>query len=260
MTFYSYSRLKCFNQCPQKYKFQYIDKVKVEVKENIELFLGKRVHETLKKLYQDLWYKRLNSLRQLLNFLYNTWSKNWYDSIKITKEEYNHEDYLKMADKYITGYYERNYPFNHSRTIALEKRIIIDLNGTKNHQLCVYIDRINKTKDREYHIHDYKTCSKMPSNEYFQNDWQLPLYAFVLKERIPYIKNICLVWHLLKFNKKIKISRSNEDLEKVKKDIIRFINTIENTKEFPSKHSKLCEWCKFKSICNQVNFIMNNNK
>jgi CRISPR/Cas system-associated exonuclease Cas4 (RecB family) len=232
-----------------KYKFQYIDKVKVEVKENVELFLGRRVHETLKKLYQDLYYKKLNSLRQLLNFLYNNWFKNWNDSIKIVKGDYDHDDYLKMADKYITNFYEKNFPFNHSRTIALEKRIVINLNGSKNHQLCVYIDRINKTNDRVYQIHDYKTCSRMPSNEYFRDDWQLPLYAFVLMERFPYIKNVCLVWHMLKFNKEIKLIKTNEELEKLKKDVIQFIYNIKNTKEFPIKPSRLCNWCKFKSIC-----------
>jgi len=91
MTIYSYSRLNCFKQCPKKYKFQYVDKIIVEVKENIELYLGKRVHETLKKLYQDHQYKKLNSLRQLLNFFYNNWSKNWNNSIMNVKENYNHE-------------------------------------------------------------------------------------------------------------------------------------------------------------------------
>ena len=86
MTFYSYSRLKCFEQCPQKYKFQYIDKIKVEVKENIELFLGKRVHETLKKLYQDLQYQKLNTLEELLDFLHENWSKYWDNSIRVVKE------------------------------------------------------------------------------------------------------------------------------------------------------------------------------
>jgi len=232
-----------------KYKFQYIDKVKVEVKENIELFLGKRVHETLKKLYWDLWYNRLNSLRQLLNFLYNNWSKNWNNSIKIVKEDCNQDDYLRMADKYIIDYYNRYYPFNHNRTIAIEKRIIIDLNGIRNHQLCAYIDRINKTEDRVYQIHDYKTCSRMPSNEYFKSDWQLPLYALVLRERYPYIKNVSLVWHMLKSNKEIISGRSDEELKKLKKVIIQLIDTIENTNEFPSNPSKLCDWCGFKPIC-----------
>jgi putative RecB family exonuclease len=58
MTIYSHSRLSCYEQCPRKYKLQYIDRIKIEVKETIELFLGKRVHETLKKLYHDLRYQK----------------------------------------------------------------------------------------------------------------------------------------------------------------------------------------------------------
>ena len=50
MNIYSHSKLKCYEQCPQKFKLQYIDKIRIEFKESIELFLGKRVHETLKKV------------------------------------------------------------------------------------------------------------------------------------------------------------------------------------------------------------------
>jgi len=50
MTVYSHSRLSCFEQCPQKYKLQYIDRMETEVEENIEAFLGSRVHDTLEKL------------------------------------------------------------------------------------------------------------------------------------------------------------------------------------------------------------------
>ena len=92
----------------------------------------------------------------------------------------------------------------------------------------------------------------MPSNEFFQKDWQLTLYAIVLKEKYSYIKNIYLIWHFLKFDKEIKMVRSNEELEKLKKDIMMFIDNIKNTEEFPANPSKLCEWCKFKSICRYI--------
>ena len=49
--YYSYSQLSTFKNCPQKYKIQYIDKVKNN-NESIESFLGKRIHESLEWLYQ----------------------------------------------------------------------------------------------------------------------------------------------------------------------------------------------------------------
>ena len=94
MTIYSYSKLKCYEQCQRKYKFQYIDKIKIEAKESIELFLGKRVHETLKKLYWDLRYQKMNTLEELLFFLRDEWSKKWNDGIVIVKKRYGQEDYM----------------------------------------------------------------------------------------------------------------------------------------------------------------------
>ena len=106
---YSHSRLSCYEQCPQKYKLKYIDRVETEVEESIEAFLGVRVHETLEKLYRDLRYQKLKTLDELLDFFHSEWKKNWDDSIVIVKEEYGPENYLKMGEKFITDYYNRPF-------------------------------------------------------------------------------------------------------------------------------------------------------
>ena len=53
---YSYSKLNCFNTCPQQYKIIYIDKVRKN-DESIEAYMGKRVHEVLEWLYSIDDYK-----------------------------------------------------------------------------------------------------------------------------------------------------------------------------------------------------------
>lgn len=249
MTIYSYSRLKCFEQCPRKYKFRYIDKIRTEVKESIGLFMGKRVHETLKKLYQDLRYQKMNTLEDLSFFLQNEWSKKWNDGIVVLGQKYDQEDYLKMAEQCITGYYSRYKPFAQGRTIALEKRILFDLDGTNKYRLCGYIDRVAKTNDGCYEIHDYKTCSRFPSLKYLQKDWQLALYAIGLRKRYPYVRNIKLIWHFLKFDREIDSTRTDEDLEELRHNTIQLIEIIEHTEEFFPNPSKLCDWCKFKPMC-----------
>ena len=249
MMIYSYSRLRCFEQYLLKYKYQYIDKIKTEVKESIELFLGKRVHKTLKKLCRALMYQKDNTLDDLIGFLHDEWTKNWNDSIVIVKGKYDQEDYLKMADEYITDYYFQYYPFNHGRTIAIEKRILGNLDKSNGYKLCGYIDRITKTDDGCYQIHDYKTSSRLPSPEDIQKDKQLALYAICLKERYPYIKNIRLIWHFLKFDNEFQSFRTDEELEELKQNTISLIDEIESAKEFPARSSRLCDWCKFKTIC-----------
>ncbi len=193
MTICSHSRLSCYEQCPQKYKLQYTDKVKTETRESIELFLGKRVHETLKKLYRDIQYQKENTLEDLLVFLHIRWTKNWNDLIVIVKEKYRPKDYLLIAERCITNYYKMYKPFDQGRTIALEERILINLDESGEYKLCGYIDRLTEIEDGCYEIHDYKTCSRLPSLETIENDRQLALYSIGIKQRYPDIKDVRLI-------------------------------------------------------------------
>jgi len=47
-----------------------------------------------------------------------------------------------MAEKYLTKYYNRYFPFDQGRTIALEERIMLMLDETKGHHLQGFIDRL----------------------------------------------------------------------------------------------------------------------
>jgi len=77
MTTYSNSRLSTFENCKYKYKLQYIDKIKVDVPTTVEAFMGDLVHQTLEKLYTDLKFQKLNTLKELLKFYHDLWEKEW---------------------------------------------------------------------------------------------------------------------------------------------------------------------------------------
>lgn len=251
MRVYSHSRLSCFEQCPLKYKLKYIDKVETEVEESIEAFLGKRVHETLEKLYRDLMFQKENSLDDLICYLHRIWEENWDDSIVIVKEEYGPENYLKIGEKFISDYYNRYKPFDQDKTIALEERILIDLDGSGEYKLQGYIDRISEREDGCYEIHDYKTSSSLPMADYIESDRQLALYMIGVKNRYPDVKEVRLIWHFLAFDKEVDSTRSDEELEELKRDTIELIDKIESEEKFEANPSNLCDWCEFKPVCRQ---------
>lgn len=251
MTIYSHSRLSCYEQCPYKFKLQYIDKVETEVEETVEAFLGSIVHEVLEKLYRDLLFHKMNSLDDIIVFLRSEWKDNWSDDIVIVNTDYNKNNYLKMAEKYITDYYKRYYPFNQGKTIALEERILINLDETGEYKLQGYIDRLTELKDGYYEIHDYKTYSRLPLAEYIHTDRQLALYMIGVKNNYPDVKNVRLIWHFLAFDKEIDSTRTDKELEKLKLDTIKLIDTIENDEEFVAKAGYICDWCEFKPVCKQ---------
>ncbi len=251
MTIYSHSRLSCYEQCPQKFKLQYIDKVETEVEENVEAFLGSLVHETLEKLYRDLEFQKLNSLDEILVFLESRWHENWSEDIVIVNNEYSQNNYLNMAKKYVSNYYNRYVPFDKDKTIALEQRILIDLDEKGAYKLQGYIDRLTEIKNGFYEIHDYKTNSRLPLADYIKTDRQLALYMIGVKKNYPDVKDVRLIWHFLKFDKEIDSTRTDAELEKLKVDTIELIDKIESDKEFIPNAGYLCDWCEFKSICKQ---------
>jgi putative RecB family exonuclease len=251
MTVYSHSRLSCYEQCPQKFKLQYIEKIETEEKGSVEAFLGSRVHEALEKLYCDLQYQKQNTLEDLLTFLETEWNANWSDDILIVNKEYQPENYLKMAQKYLSDYYQRYHPFDQGRTVALEELIRITLDTQGDYKLQGYIDRLTETGDGSYEIHDYKTNSRLPLAEYIRSDRQLALYMIGVKDQYPDVKDVRLIWHFLKFDNEIDSTRTTAELEQLKQDTIQLIQRIEQDEQFKTNPGFLCEWCEFKSWCPQ---------
>ena len=86
---YSYSRINTYNQCPQKYKIQYIDKI-YSSKNSIEAFMGNSVHYVLEKIYSIKNLKnQFISFDSLVDMYFDYWKKEWTDDIFISKFKYN---------------------------------------------------------------------------------------------------------------------------------------------------------------------------
>lgn len=248
---YSHSRLSCFENCRLQFKLNYIDKLETEIEESVEAFMGKRVHEALEKLYRDVKFQKVPSLKELLDFYKSEWKKNWNEKILIVRKEYSQENFRKMGEKYIRDYYERFHPFDQDTTISMEKRITIGLQGKEGERYAVqgYIDRLSSDNEGTYTIHDYKTSGTLMTKEDADNDRQLALYAIAVKELYPDCKRVLLMWHYLAFNKDVVSERTDEQLQRLKSDVIGLIKEIESTTEFPPRVSALCEWCQFRPYC-----------
>ena len=120
----------------------------------------------------------------------------------------------------------------------------------KEHTIIGFIDRLVYNLTRcEYEIHDYKTANNLPPKEKINGDRQLALYAIAIKELFGQDKEVSLVWHYLTHNTRIKLKKTNQELEDLKYEIIELIRKIESTKEFTPTKSVLCSWCEYKNIC-----------
>jgi len=248
MLVYSHTQLSTYEECPLKYKLCYRDKIKRDT-EGIEAFLGSMVHDALKKCYDDARRAKVDTLDELLGYYDNLWQQNWHESIVIVRKDLTKENYVALGRRMLKTYYERYAPFDSDITIGTEMAVDFSLNDSDSYKLTGYIDRVSRTGDDIYQIHDYKSSAYLPSQEDADNDRQLGLYHIGLQKKWPDIKDIRLVWHYLAFDRELVSSRPEESISKLVDDTMRLIDEIEAAEDFPQRESALCDWCEYPDLC-----------
>ncbi len=249
MAAFSISKIGTYESCPLQYKYAYIERRKVEVKDTVETFLGSRVHEALEKLYRDKQFEKLLSLEELLGHYNRIWEDEWDDTVILVKKDYEPDNYRKVGERQLSDYYRRHYPFNKGRVIGLETKSYLPLDEEGTYSFHIRIDRLMSMGEGLYEVHDYKTGSSLPEQESLDKDRQLAMYSLWVKEQFKDFKKARLVWHYLNFDKEMESFRTNEELEELRQAILKEIKGIEAAEEFPASVSELCNWCRYKSIC-----------
>jgi putative RecB family exonuclease len=249
MTTYSHSRISTYENCPYKYKLQYIDHIKPDIQNTIEAFMGSIVHETLEKLYKDKKFEQIDSKETLFSYYNYLWNKEYSEDILIAKanQGLTSDNYKKMGEKFISDYYDRMKPFNQLTIIDLETQDRMNL--PDGNQWHVRIDKFACDDEGNYYVCDYKTNSRMKDQEEANSDRQLAMYSIWVKDKFKDAKRVLLVWHMLAFNKDVISERTEEELRKLQEEIVIKIAKIENAKNFPTNVSPLCNYCGYQSIC-----------
>ncbi len=249
MATYSHSKLSTYENCPLKYKLQYIEEVEVVKKKGIEAFLGNCVHEAFERLYKDLKCLKLMSLDELIFYYNEQWDKNWNDTVVIRDERCSAQNYKDIGIKCLRNFYDRHTPFSQSTTIWIEEKKTFSISEDGKYKIRGVIDRLDKTREGIYEIHDYKTSGRPPLQEELEEDRQLALYEILVREKFPAVKEVRLIWHYLRFDMEMLSARTLEQLEDLRKETIALIDTIESDKEFKHNETALCDWCDYWAYC-----------
>ncbi len=243
MEVYSHSRLKTFEQCKLKYKYQYIDRIRTG-KTTIEAFMGDMVHQVLEKLYKDIKYQKKPELKELLSFYNKLWQDNWEDTITVVKD-YTPENYRKMGEKFVTDFFNGKKPFDRAKTLGLETTSVVEIAPDIGYH--IRIDRLALNGD-VYEVHDYKTSNSLPTKKDLEEDMQLAMYTYGLKKLYP-VKKAKQIWHYLAFDQDVYTEKTEDEILQVKEKVLETIDKINECQDYPAQASALCSWCEYREMC-----------
>lgn len=246
MSRFSHSRIESFETCPKKYEFCYLLKVPRGA-DGIEAFMGSRAHEALEWLYSEVRACRVPTADEVADAYHSAWDAAWTDDVRITRKGRTADDYRAIGEKAVRDYHARYAPFDADTTVGLEARISLGLDD--DHEITGFVDRIAKVRDGVWEIHDYKTSNSLMTQQKADADRQLALYELALREMYPEIERVDLVWHYLVFDTEVRSTRTPEQLEALRTDVLDKIRRIEAQSSYPARTSNLCDWCEYKPIC-----------
>ncbi len=240
---FSVSQLKTYQSCPKKYLFQYIFKIPSISKHYFDF--GTSIHEVLENLADTINKdsKKEEIFIEGMKLLHKFWISNGYESAEQEKEYF--EKGITSLNNFIETQMNliKNEP--NRKIIEKEKTFTIQIEGRKIYGI---IDRIDIIKNNEYEILDYKTSNSCETKFQLNKSIQLYVYSMALKDLYGKYPKKMGLWYLI-HNKIDMIEFKEENLNKVKTEILNLIKDIEKHKFKPNPSKFNCNFCDYKDIC-----------
>lgn len=232
------SKVEMYLNCPRKFYYSQVKKVKIPSAPSPHLAFDKALHNSLRDFYK---FKKKHE-PFLLNNLFELLEKHW-DSRAFESQEQELE-FKNLAEASLKHYFE-TFCAVPPRNIEVDYFFKVDLHGG------IYsgkIDRIDRHPDGSLEVIDYKS-GKQPYNgvEDLQQSLSVQL-IFVAADRIwpGKVKKITFVY--LKDGKTLSVLRDNNELAMAEK---KYLDTGESIYKghFEPVRSSLCNYCDYQQIC-----------
>jgi len=221
---YSFSKLTIYDTCPQRYKFKYIDKVKIETPKQMKQ--GLSFHK-----FAESFYKDLNKVEYPIEYCDKVLQLP-DELLDKTKKNFVRNEAARLVDENVTDRF-------------IEQRLVGEI---ENYEIIGYADLIEVRDNNSYTVIDFK--KKKPSKI---TTLRRQLYIYqTLFEQSEYCltDEVCTGAYFYATGDYWFEKLGNRSIGATKRWIKKNIEAIESDEEFKYKASAYtCKWCEFNSVC-----------
>jgi len=236
------SSVGTFNQCPMRFKFSKLDKIKEPSTE--AQVIGSFVHEILEHLYAyDQDERTLSNARSIAKHL---WYSKWLGEYEDLDEKSDINEFRWKSWWCVENYFELEDPTT-LQPSGLETKVNGDIDGVP---IFGIVDRWH-IEDGKIVVSDYKTGKKPKKAYEWEKKLQIMIYVDLLEKEVGVDAEYGELIYLKSPNK-VRYEATPELRESVS---VTLRNTWDevitscNSGEFECRTGPLCNWCNFKNIC-----------
>ncbi len=242
---YSFSRVKCFQQCPLRYRFRYLEGRK-EAFRSIESYLGSTVHDVLEWLYAQRDAGTAPDEAAVLTEFARRWTEGRDRTVAVIRINNDDEEYIRLGREMLTRFFNETFTRDLSRTVSLEQRLSKRLSDAV--LFTGFADRVGRTDKGRLFVIDYKTSRSEGDGSEFSEGLQAPLYAACVLDHHDDDEALA-GYHYLRHG---TTRWQQVDRDRARELVDRFLDLVaevEAAGDFPARPGVLCAWCGFNAIC-----------
>ena len=231
----SHSSISMYLECPQKWKFKYLDKIPEEPKWFFSF--GQSVHKALEFFY-DIKMLPPPSLEDILAFYKKHWKTVGYKDARQEKE------YFAEGERILKGFYDKHIPTFRLPFFA-EYQFHLDVDGVP---VTGFVDRIDKLDSGNLAVVDYKT-GKAFDLERVEQDAQLTMYQMACEEKLGLKVESLTFYHLPSLTPLTVGPHAEGQVRDLRKRIVHVSGEIQAGRFEPKPEERKCQWCDYRPHC-----------
>ncbi len=231
----SHSSMSMYNECPQKYKFKYIDKIPERPRHFFSF--GQSVHLALEFFY-GVATPPAPSLVDVLAHYAKIWVSAGY------KDKQQEQDYFEDGKAMISAYYEKHIK-DFAIPFFVEYNFNLSVDGVP---VTGKVDRVDKLPDGKLAILDYKTGKQLKGGR-VEEDAQLTMYQLACETLLGAEVSRLSFYHVPSLKEQVVERHGKKLVDGLKKRIVGTAEGITKGAFAPAPDEQKCRWCDYKPIC-----------
>jgi len=231
----SHSSISLYAECPQKYKFRYVDAVPEKPRHFFSF--GRSVHSALEFFY-GVKTPVPPTLDELLKSYRDQWVKEGY------RDQSQEVEYFEEGRRILKGFHEKHVKDFHV-PLSVEYGFEFEVEGVP---VKGFVDRVDKLPDGRLAVVDYKTGKKLKTGR-LELDAQLTMYQYACESLLGAEVGELTFYHLPTLTEHRTTRRPAKLVDELKSSIVNTAEAITKEKFDPKPDEMVCRWCDYKPIC-----------